>query len=207
MKKHTIITIGRQFGSGGHEVGIRLSERLQIPVYDRNLIQMAAEEIGVSTEKAEEADETILGKFLSDHAVDKLTFAELPSGSADFTPLSDQMFLAQSAIIRRIAQREPCIIIGRCADHILENEFSCINAFIYAEIGDRIRRIQKLYNLGEDEAWEKIRKVDRARKEYYEIHTGNTWGGIESHQMIFNISLMDMKDVIDVLAAMYRSRR
>lgn len=206
MKKHTIITIGRQFGSGGHEVGKRLSDRLGIPLYDRNLIQMAAGRLGVSEDQAEEADERLWGDIqaASEEAVD---YADYIRAMKEEKPLSDKIFEAQSEMIRQIARREPCIIVGRCADYILENEFPCINAFVYAEIRDRIARIMRLYNLNEEEAWEKIRKVDRERKAYYEIHTGNSWGSIEAHQMLFNVSLLDMADVVDVLAAMYRARR
>lgn len=206
MKKHTIMTIGRQFGSGGHEVGKRLSDRLGVPLYDRNLIQMAAAKLGVSEDQAEKIDERILGDILtvSEEAVD---YADYVRAMKEEKPLNDKIFEAQSELIRHLARREPCIIVGRCADHILENEFPCINAFIYAEIRDRIARIMRLYNLNEEEAWEKIRKVDRERKAYYEIHTGNSWGSIEAHQMLFNISLLDIADVVDVLAAMYRARR
>lgn len=211
MKKNTIITIGRQFGSGGHEVGKRLSDRLGIPVYDRNLIQMAAGELGVSSDAAEEADETIIGRFLSGYVANTGDYMSYVSGmefeNVENLPLSDQLFKKQSELIRYLAKKEPCIIIGRCADYILEDEFSCINAFIYAEINDRIDRIKRIYNLNEEEAWEKIKKVDRERKLYYEAHTGSSWGSIESHQMLFNVSLMEMNDVVDVLAAMWRSRR
>lgn len=207
MKKNTIITIGRQFGSGGHEVGKRLSDRLGIPLYDRNLIQMAASELGVSTDRAEEADEKIIGEILSGEAEGTVGYTDYVSGMKEEKPLSDQMFEIQSELIRQIARRRPCIIVGRCADYILEEEAECINAFIYAEIRDRIHRIMQIYNLNEEEAWEKIKSVDRTRQAYYEAHTGNTWGSIEAHQMLFNVSLMDMQDVIDILAAMYRARR
>ena len=208
MKKNTIITIGRQFGSGGHEVGKRLSDRLGIPMYDRNLIQMAAKELGVSVDAAEEVDETIIGRFLSGYVVNTGDYTTYVSHmEVENVPLSDQLFKVQSEMIRYLANKQPCIIIGRCADYILEDEFSCINAFIYAEIRDRIHRIMKIYNLNEDEAWEKIKKVDRERKLYYEAHTGSSWGSIESHQMLFNVSLMEMEDVVDVLAAMYRARK
>ena len=208
MKKNTIITIGRQFGSGGHEVGKRLSDRLGIPMYDRNLIQMAAKELGVSVDAAEEVDETIIGRFLSGYVVNTGDYTTYVSHmEVENVPLSDQLFKVQSEMIRYLAHKQPCIIIGRCADYILEDEFSCINAFIYAEIRDRIHRIMKIYNLNEDEAWEKIKKVDRERKLYYEAHTGSSWGSIESHQMLFNVSLMEMEDVVDVLAAMYRARK
>lgn len=206
MKKHTIITIGRQFGSGGHEVGNRLANRLGIPLYDRNLIQMAAKELGVEASEAEKMDETMLGHLVSEMTGGANDYINYVSAMKE-EPLSDRMFKVQSDMIRGLARREPCIIVGRCADYILEEEFPCINAFIYAEIRDRIGRIQRIYNLNEDEAWEKIKKVDRERKAYYEAHTGSTWGSIESHQMLFNVSLMDMGDVVDVLSAMYRARR
>lgn len=207
MAKNTIITIGRQFGSGGHELGIRLSERLGIPMYDRNLIQMAARELGVSPEKAEEADETLLGRFLSAYVVNTGDFTMYTGSDEGEKPLSDQIFKAQSDLIKRLAQRGPCIIVGRCADYILENDFQCINVFVYAEIEDRIKRIMRIYNLTQEEAWAKIKKVDNDRKLYYEAHTGSTWGSIESHQMMFNISLLKMADVVDILAAMYRAKR
>lgn len=208
MKKNTIITIGRQFGSGGHEVGKRLSDRLGIPVYDRNLIQMAASELGVSTDEAEKVDETILGRFLSGYVVNTGDYTTYVSDmEVEGAPLSDKLFKKQSELIHYLANKEPCIIIGRCADYILEDDFTCISAFIYAGIEDRIHRIMKIYNLNEEEAWEKIKKVDRERKLYYEAHTGSSWGSIESHQMLFNMSLMKMNDVVDVLAAMWRSRR
>ena len=177
MKKNVIITIGRQFGSGGHEVGKRLSDRLGIPLYDRNLIQMATKEMGLLPDQSDEGQ------------------------------LSKEVFQIQSDLIRKLADKEPCIIIGRCADYILEGRHTCLNAFVYAEIRDRIHRIMRIYNLNEEEAWEKIKKTDAERKEYYEKHTGNTWGSIESHQMLFNVSLMDIHDVVDTLAAMYRARR
>lgn len=207
MVKNTIITIGRQFGSGGHEVGKRLSERLGIPFYDRNLIQMAAKEMGVSSDKVDEVDETILGKFLSGYVVGVGDYTMYMGGEAEEKPLSDKLFQTQSELIRRCAAKGPCIIVGRCADYILEEEFSCINAFIYAEVNDRIQRVMKSCNLSEKDAWERMKKVDDQRKLYYEAHTGNTWGSIESHQMLFNVSMLPMEEVIDVLAAMYRAKR
>ena len=137
MKKNVIITIGRQFGSGGHEVGKRLSDRLGIPLYDRNLIQMATKEMGLLPDQSDEGQ------------------------------LSKEVFQIQSDLIRKLADKEPCIIIGRCADYILEGRHTCLNAFVYAEIRDRIHRIMRIYNLNEEEAWEKIKKTDAERKKYY----------------------------------------
>lgn len=208
MKNNTMITIGRQFGSGGHEVGKRLSDRLGIPMYDRNLIQMAAKELGVNAVDAEEVDETILGRFLSGYAVNTGDYTTYVSDmDVEAVPLSDQLFQKESELIRYLAAQGPCIFVGRCADYILGNDFPCINAFVYAEIRDRIGRIMRIYNLNEEEAWEKIKKVDRERKLYYEARTGSSWGSIESHQMLFNVSMLEIGDVVDVLAAMFRARR
>lgn len=206
MKKNTIITIGRQFGSGGHEIGNRLAERLNIPLYDRNLLQMAAKELGISHETAESVDETILGKFLSAYVVNMGEYTTFMNGEVT-EPLSDQVFNTQSDIIKRLAERGPCIMVGRCADHLLEYDYNCINAFIYAEKEDRIRRIMRIYNLNEKQAWDKIKKTDKDRKLYYEAHTGRPWGSIESHQMLFNVSRIGIEDVVDVLAAMFRAKR
>ena len=119
-------------------------------------------------------------------------------------PLSDQVFEMQTQIIQKMAKRSSCIIVGRCADYILGDYSNCINAFIYAYKEDRIRRIMKLYNLTERQAWDKIKKVDRTRKAYYEEHTKRDWGSIEAHQMLFNASLLGLDGVVDALEGIYK---
>lgn len=146
MMKHTIITIGRQFGSGGHEVGNRLAERLDIPLYDHNLIRMAAQELRISSEDATQVDETILGRFLTAYIVSTGNYTAFMSGDESGEPLSDLVFNRQSAIIRKLAEKGPGIFVGRCADYILGDYSNCINTFIYAYKDDRIRRIMKLMN-------------------------------------------------------------
>ena len=118
--------------------------------------------------------------------------------------LTDRVYDRQTAIIRKLAQEGPGIFVGRCADYILGDYTNCINTFIYAYKDDRIRRIMKLYKLNEKQAADKIRKVDRERKTYYEARTGRTWGSIESGDMIFNASLMGLDGVVDALEAIYR---
>nr|WP_294491749.1 cytidylate kinase-like family protein [uncultured Mediterraneibacter sp.] len=204
MMEHTIITIGRQFGSGGHEIGNRLSERLDIPLYDHNLIHMAAQELRISNEDATRVDETILGRFLSAYASSSLEYRLFMNSDESGKTLTDRVYDRQTAIIRKLAQEGPGIFVGRCADYILGDYTNCINTFIYAYKDDRIRRIMKLYKLNEKQAADKIRKVDRERKTYYEARTGRTWGSIESGDMIFNASLMGLDGVVDALEAIYR---
>ena len=153
MTNSTIITIGRQFGSGGHEIGNRLSERLDIPLYDNNLISMAARELSISQEAAAKVDETILGKFLSAYVVNMKDYTVFINENSDGVPLSDKVYEAQSAIITKLAARGPCIFVGRCADYILGDYSNCIHTFICAYKEDRIRRIMKIYGLNEKQAW------------------------------------------------------
>lgn len=204
MMQHTIITIGRQFGSGGHEVGNQLSERLDIPLYDHNLIRMAAQELRISNEDATKVDETILGRFLSAYVVSTGDYTAFMSGEESGKPLSDRVFERQSAIIRKLAERGPGIFVGRCADYILGDYSNCVNTFIYAYKDDRIRRIMKLYKLEERQAADKVKKMDRDRKLYYEARTGREWGGIESNAMMFDTSLLGIDGVVEALEAIYQ---
>lgn len=201
---HTIITIGRQFGSGGHEVGNRLSERLDIPLYDHNLIRMAAQELRISNEEATKVDETILGRFLSAYVVNMGDYTAFMSGEEPGRPLSDRVFDRQSLIMKKLAEKGPGIFVGRCADYILGDYSNCINTFIYAYKEDRIRRIMKIYKLEEKQAVDKIKKMDRDRRLYYEARTGREWGSIEANSMMFNVSLLGIDGTVDALEAIYR---
>ncbi|MCC2254794.1 cytidylate kinase-like family protein [Ruminococcus sp. CLA-AA-H200] len=204
MMQHTIITIGRQFGSGGHEIGNRLAERLDIPLYDHNLIHMAAQELRISNEDATKVDETVLGRFLSAYAAGSLEYRLFVTSDESGKPLTDRVFERQSAIIRKLAESGPGIFVGRCADYILGDYSNCINTFIYAYRDDRVRRIMKLYRLDEKQALDRIKKTDRERKVYYETRTGREWGGIDANSMMFNASLLGIDGVVDALEAIYR---
>ena len=160
MMEHTLITIGRQFGSGGHEVGNRLAERLDIPLYDHNLLRMAARELGVSDEDVAKVDETMLGRFLSGYVAGSGEYTAFMSGEEAGRPLSDRLFEAQSELIRRLAQRGPGIFVGRCADYVLGDYSNVINTFIYAYKDDRLNRIMDIYKLTEKQAADKIKKTD-----------------------------------------------
>lgn len=204
MTRHTIITIGRQFGSGGHEVGNRLSEKLDIPLYDYNLIRMAAQKLKVSDEEAIRVDETVLSRFLSAYAVGIKDYTAFVNGDAYNVLLSEQMSVVQAEIIKKLAERSSCIFVGRCADYILGDYTNCLNIFVHAYKEDRIRRIMNIYKLTEREAWEKIKRVDKERRQYYESKTNREWDSKESYGMMFNTSLMGIEGVADALEAIYR---
>lgn len=204
MTDNIIITIGRQFGSGGHEIGNRLSKRLNIPLYDHNLIKMAAKELNITSEMAERVDESILERYMSSAILGSGDYIMFMNGHEFEEPLSDKVFEIQTKLIQKLAERSSCIIVGRCADYVLGDYSNCINAFIYAYKDDRIRRIMKLYHMNEKQAWEKIKRVDKTRKAYYEEHTKRDWGSIEAHQMLFNTSLLGLDGAVDALEGIYR---
>ena len=172
-----VITISREFGSGGRELGVKLADKLGIPFYDKELISMAADDINIAEDAFQHYDEHIVVHDPLDrqfyHA-----FSEVYQ-----IPMSDQIFVAQSNVIRRLASYGPCIIVGRCADMILTDS---LNLFIYAKMKDRIRRMLELESEAESDGKEmerRIREVDRKRKEYYQYYTGNTWGSAQNYHL------------------------
>ena len=172
-----VITISREFGSGGRELGVKLADKLGIPFYDKELISMAADDINIAEDAFQHYDEHIVVHDPLDrqfyHA-----FSEIYQ-----IPMSDQIFVAQSNVIRRLASYGPCIIVGRCADMILTDS---LNLFIYAKMKDRIRRMLELESEAESDGKEmerRIREVDHKRKEYYQYYTGNTWGRAQNYHL------------------------
>lgn len=205
MSGHKIITIGRQFGSGGREIGQKLAERLSIPLYDRRLVSMAAEALGVREEDAERVDETSLNSFVANYTVSPGMYMEYINAASYIQSFDETVFRKEAEIIRSLAEKGPCIIVGRCADYILKDRAECINVFICADKEDRKKRIGRLYNLTERKAAERIRRTDRERRYYYELHTGQDWGEIGSHQILFNVSLLGADKIVDYLELMYKS--
>ena len=205
MTGHKVITIGRQFGSGGCEIGQRLSEKLDIPLYDHRLVSMAAEQLGVRKEDAERVDESSLNSFVSSYTVTPGMYVDFINAASYVQSFDEDVYRKQSEIIRNLAQKGPCIIVGRCADYVLRDQADLINVFICAEKEDRKKRIAEIYGLTERKAAERIRKTDRERRFYYEMHTGLEWGSINSHQMLLNVSMLGMDRIVEILAMIYRS--
>lgn len=204
MAEHKIVTIGREFGSGGHEVGNRLATRLDIPLYDNNLIRMVAEKLDIGEETAKALDETTLNSFLKGFVLDPIEKTSQTRGTEYIPPLNQQVFELQSDIIRKLADRGPCVIVGRCADYLLRENPNCINVFICAEWEDRVKRIAEKFDISERKAAEKIKRMDRERRYYYESHTGLEWGSIDSHHLLLNVSRLGIERAVDILEKIYR---
>lgn len=198
---HKIITIARQFGSGGHEIAQRLSEQLGIPLYDRNLVEMAAEKMGHSPVSVEKVDESALSSFLASYQIPK----EPNSVTGYGLSLNDSTYVTQTIIIETLAQKGPCIIVGRCGNYVLRSYPDLIDVFICASMEDRVRRIMERYNFSEKDAINAIKSTDRRRKNYYENYTKEKWGSIDSHQMLLNVSKLGIEHTIETIRRMYEA--
>ena len=197
---HKVITIGRQFGSGGHELGEELSKLLDIPLYDRDLVEMAAEKMGLSEISVEEVDESVLNTLLSAYSY--------PTRAASLAgyglPLNESTYLAQTGIIETLVKKGPCIIVGRCGDFVLRDHPKCLSLFVCASMEDRQKRIAERYGLSDKEAATAIKRTDRRRKNYYETYTDQSWGSIDSHQLLINISKLGMERTLGLIQYLYQ---
>lgn len=189
-----VITISREFGSGGRELGIKLAESLGIPFYDKELIFMAAEESDMAEDAVLHYDEHL--PFIEE-PLDRQFYS--PFSSVYQVPMSDQIFLAQSRVIRKLAEKGPCVIVGRCADMVLEDS---INLFLYARMKQRIKRMNSLETGVAPEKMEgRIREVDRKRKDYYQYYTGNEWGKAQNYHLCLESGLVGVEGCLKAVLA------
>lgn len=193
MDKHKIITISRQYGSGGRIVGKLLAERLGIPFYDNEIISLAAEKTGLSKECFINAEETSTGNLLL--SLTTLT----PSVESFGLPLNEKIFLVQSQVIKEVAEKGSCVIVGRSADYILSETENCINVFLQADLKDRINRAVAQYDLPEKNAEAAVIKTDKRRANYYNYFTGLKWGAADNYDLILNTSRMELEKIVDVI--------
>ncbi len=187
MNENFIITIGRQFGSGGREIGKRLSQLMNIGYYDKELMQEAAKESGIDSRFFEKADETTPTGFY--HAM-----LGLSSFNYGNSLCNETIFKLQSDVIHNIARKQSCVIVGRCADYILRDNPRCISVFIHATMNDRIARIKKYTLLSEKEAEEKAIKTDKRRASYYNFYSDKEWGVSSSYDLSINSSILGVEE-------------
>lgn len=176
-----IISISREFGSGGHEVGEKIAKKLYIPFYDRTLSEVAASNIGIDVSKIKEIDERAANSFMY-----SLVMGTSFVGNVTNMTAQDRMFAEQSRLIEEYAQKGPCVIVGRCSDYVLRNNPNCIHFFICADIKERTKRVMETMSLNESNALTLIKKTDKARATYYQHYTGKKWGDPTSYDICIN---------------------
>lgn len=183
-EKKTIITIGRQYGSGGHEIGATIAQDLGIKLYDKEMLKRAAKESGLCHSLFEEHDEKPTHSLL--YSIIMESYSGSFASSYTDMPINNKIFLAQFDTIKKIANEESCVIVGRCADYALEENDHVINVFIYADLEKRIQRISRIYNLSVEEAEDIIRKEDKKRASYYNYYTNKSWGDAKGYDLCLN---------------------
>ena len=200
MKYQPIITVGRQYGSGGRYVARLLAEKLGIPFYDKELLAEASRDSGICQELLESYDEK-QGKNL----LFSLISGAQPRGEAGTMymdmPLNHKIFLAQFDTIRRIADEGPCVIVGRCADYVLRGRPELLRVFIQAPMNRRIRTIMDRKHLSEDQAKKLIREVDKDRASYYRYYTDQVWGEAGNYDLVIDSSRVGTAGAVKVIVA------
>lgn len=202
---NTIITIGRQFGSGGREIGEKLSKKLDIPFYDKDLLKRAAKESGLCEEIFENFDEKPSSSFLYSLVMDPYSLGYSNNGFD--LPLNHKVFLAAFDTIKKIADEGACIIVGRCADYVLQDYTNCINLFIHAPLEDRIKRISMKYDLPENKAKDMIYKKDKQRASYYNYYSNSKWADIKNYHLSINSSMLGIDGTVDMIEDLIKRKK
>ncbi len=184
---NTIITIGRQYGSGGREIGERIAQHFGIPYYDKELLSRAAKESGFCQEMIENHDERPTNSFLFNLVMDTYSFGYNASSFMDM-PISHKVFLAQFDVIKKIADESPCVIVGRCADYALSDYKNSLHIFIYGDEECKIKRIMRRNDISEAEARDRMIKKDKQRQSYYNYYSSKKWGRADSYDLCLNSS-------------------
>lgn len=194
MKK--VITINRQYGSGGREIGSKLAKQFDVPFYDNEIISRAAKETGFSEAAFETVEDKATNSLLYSIAMGMNVFTNQDVGFAGLS-LDDRIFLAQSNVIRKVAEEGPCVIVGRCADYILRDFDNVVNVFISADLDFRIKRSVEVDHIDPQHAAETVAKKDKTRGNYYRYHAGERWDNL------FNYALTIRSDLVGIDRAAY----
>lgn len=204
MNERYFINIGRQLGSGGLQIGEKLSARLDIPFYDKELIQIASQESGLGKEFFEQADEksshSLIGGLFG------MRSSLIDEVYSNYYLSNETLFQIQSDVIKQLAEKNSSIFIGRCADYILKDYPRCLNVFISAEMNDRIKRIEVIRQMPAAKARDFIEKMDKKRAAYYNYYSNKVWGAAQSYHLCINSSVLGIEETVNMIIHMAELR-
>ena len=196
---NSVITISRQYGSGGRFVAKKLAEKLGVPFYDNEIITMAAKESGYAENMFEKAEQVSTHSLLY-----SLSMFGTAAGVYGL-PLSDKVFLIQSDIIKECAAKGPCVIVGRCSDYVLKDTKNLINFYLYSDIDSRVKRVQKYYENDSKDIREDILRRDKKRATYYNYYTTQRWGATENYDLAIHTDAVGIDGCVDILEAFVKA--
>lgn len=194
--KYDVITISREFGSGGRTIGKEVADKLGIPCYDQEIIEKLAEESGFSKDYIEDKGE---------YATHKNWFANAfaSSGTQQGSSNQDYLWVLQRRIILDLAKAGPCVIVGRCADYILDKEYNCLKVFIHASIEKRIEHILENYGERKESPEKRLSDKDKKRKAYYKYYTETEWGVAKNYHISLDAGVLGIERCVDIIADVY----
>lgn len=200
MSCNKIITITRQYGSGGHEIGKALAEKLGIGFYDKELISLAAKESGVSPEVFAMADEKPTNSLLYSLSTGLYNYGNgFSTGGMGDLPVNDKLYILQHKIIKEKAETEKFVVVGRCADYILREHDNIVKVFIYADINARVRRAIDRHDINPSRAKQAVMKTDKNRANYYSFYSGQKWGAPENYDLCINSTKLSVEQAVAVI--------
>lgn len=191
--KNRIITISREFGSGGRTIGKKVAQRLDIPCYDADLIQKLAEKSGFAEDYVKQISECMSGSYLES------LFSNRALGPTN----EDILWDSQNKVILEIAEKGPCVIVGRCADYILRDKASCLKVFIHADPAFRAERIVKEYGEREQSAQQRLREKDKRRAAYHRFYTEMKWGDAHNYHIALDSGILGLDRCVEIITALY----
>ena len=191
--KNRVITISREFGSGGRTIGRRTAEKLGIPCYDAELIQKIAEESGFTADYIKEEGEYAHRGFLAS-AFDNRTFG--PTNQ-------DKLWIIQRSIIIDLAEKGPCVIVGRCADYILKDKADCLTVFIHADMEYRAERIVKEYGERDESPEQRLKDKDKRRAAYHRFYTDMKWGQAQNYHLCLDSGKLGIEKCVEIISGLY----
>jgi len=194
--KNKIITISRQFGSGGRTIGKEVAEKLGIPCYDQELIEKIAEDTGLTAD------------FVSDHTENTLFSNILASAFNTYSATATQDYLwdIQVKVITQLAEKGPCVIVGRCADYILRDKADCLKVFVHANDESRAHRIVNLYGVKEDSPEKRLAKKDKRRAAYYRFYTDIEWGDVRNYHLCLDSGALGIEKCVNIIVNLYNEK-
>ncbi|MDE7191585.1 MAG: cytidylate kinase-like family protein [Clostridia bacterium] len=196
---NTIISIGRELGSGGRTIGRTVAMKFGIPYYDREIIDKTAEESGFAIDFVKSQEQKVSAYY-------KLCMGMSYGYGNQILSLSSQIYQAQVKVIKELAEKGPCVIVGRCADYILRDRDDLLRVFVYSDIEHRIKRAVNSYGMNEQTAKKEIQKSDKERARHYNLFTDNTWGSRENYDLMLDSGYLGLEKCADLICEVASQR-
>lgn len=206
MKGNLVITIGRQCGSGGRQIGQALAEKMGVKCYDKELLNLAAKHSGLCEELFETHDEKPTSSFLYSLVMDTYSLGYTTSAYMDM-PINHKIFLAQFDTIKKLADEESCVIVGRCADYALADYPNTVSVFVTGNDNDKLEHLKNMYNVDAAKAKDIMVKTDKKRASYYNYYSSKKWGDSRSYDLCINSSVVGLDGTVDMILAFAKAKQ